>query len=178
MRNIQRRKLRRSSVFSDRKGNAITDTALVAVILIVMFIVCLFGYFTFTNINSDLQADLDMGNESKAIAQDINDRMPSTWDAIIVTALIFFWILVIVASFMIDSHPIFFAISIIILIFVLIAVGLIGNSYEELAADATISAYTASFPMSHWIFTHYLPVIIGVAFSILAVLYMKNRFVG
>jgi hypothetical protein len=166
---------RKIGSISNCKGNAITDS-LVLIVLVFAFI--LFGIIAnmvFNDINTDVQADDDINASVKAKVQDLNTRFPSFFDGLFLFFLILMWALVIVASFNIDAHPIFFIVTIVLLIFVFLVGGEIGNVYEEITADSEISTIAAGFPISNWIMSHFLIVIIVIGFSIVLVLFGKSQ---
>lgn len=173
---MQRRKIRRFGI--GKKGNSVLDSVLVVVFLAIFSIMIIFSYQTFSNINDEIQADPDMSATAKAPMEDYTTRMPSTLDSIFVMAVVLFWILAIVFSFMIDSHPIFFIIMVVVLIAVFVVAMILSNTYQEITSDAEISSFASEFPMMNWIMERFLFVIIAVSFSVGLALYGKNRLMS
>jgi hypothetical protein len=161
-----------------KKGNAIADTALIVVVLFAFFLVIVFGKYAMGELNTMVQLDDDLSNTSKEVSNNFDSTIPQTYDSLIVAALLFFWVMAIVASFMVDTHPIFFVISLIAVTFILIAIGFLSNSYTDIMNDATLGAVATQFTVSHWIFTHYLAVAVAIAISIFTSLFLKNKVLG
>lgn len=159
----------------NKKGNAVIDTLTIVVILFVLVIASFIGKFVFTSINSDIQADDDFNNQTKTLVQEQHDRYSGLLDAVFLLAFVLLWGLILVASFNIDSHPIFFIFSIILLIFVFIVAGYISNAYADFSTDPDMIAVTSTFPMTDWILSHLLLVAVIIGFSVILVLFGKNR---
>ena len=134
------------------------------------------SYNILTDFNADIQADDDINDVAKVKMQTMEDSYPSTMDYLFLTALILFWIFAIVSSFLVDTHPVFLIISVILLVIVLIVGAEISNSYEELSEETLFS--TGDFPITHYILSHLVIVILFIAFSILIALYAKTRAGG
>lgn len=161
-----------------KKANVGIETVLIIVVLLGIAIIMPIAYMTLSDINTDIQADDDLSNETKEVSNDLYLRMPSFLDGLFVFVLVLLWILVVATSLFIDSHPVFFVISIILLIFVLFVGAVAGNTYEEFMADTDMAVYTGTFPMTYWLMTHFIPVIIVIAFSVVIALFAKNKFMG
>jgi len=113
--------------------------------------------------------------EGQASLDVINDRYPALFDGLFLFVFIGLWIMTLVASFMIDSHPIFFAISLVLFIIVLIGSVYIGNFYEEIITDSSFNDAYEDFPATHFILTNLLMFSIVIGTSIMLVLYGKSR---
>jgi len=169
------KKRKSSNLRFHKSGNAVIDTIMVIIVIVVLGIVSMITYKAFGDIKPDILAEMNSA-EAQDTLNESYDRFPSTLDNIFLLAFFLLWGLVIVASFMIDSHPIFFIITFILLVFVIIAGVMLGNFYEELFQDSDLAEMPASFPATNWILTHMLAIGIVVAFSIAIVLFGKNKF--
>lgn len=158
-----------------KKGNVFLDTMTFIIILIVFGLFCFIGYKIFTDFNNDIQSDPDISDVAKAKMAVMQSNYPSLMDYLFLTVLILFWIAVIVSSFLIDTHPVFFILSIFLLIIVLIVGAELSNSYEELVTENGDVFIIAQFPIIHWVLSHLVAVIITIAMSIVIALYAKNR---
>lgn len=167
------------SIFSsNKKGNVILDSSFVAIVIVIFAVISILAYTIFGDLNTDIQSDTSLDELTQNTSGGLYNRFTATFDSGIVMALILFWILTLVATFMIDTHPAFFIVSVIILIFLFIACVMLGNSYEEMMQDADLSASATSFTMTHFILTHYLIFIVIMSMSILLMLYMKNKYLS
>jgi Ca2+/Na+ antiporter len=107
---------------------------------------------------------------------DLHTSFPSVFDSVFLVAMILFWIATIVASFMIDSHPIFFVATLLLLIFTIFFSAIVSNTFSEVTADESINA--DEFPITRFIM-EYLPYfLLFIGFSVAIVLYGKYKREG
>lgn len=156
------------------KGQLFVDLPLFILILFIFAVGSIVAMLILSNINTEVQADADISATAKASLQQNTTTLPTTLDNIVVFMLVLFWVLLLVSSFMIDSHPVFFIIMFILLIVVLVIIMVIGNTYQDLAADSDLSSTAALFPMTGWIFQHILLTCIVIGMSALIALYAKR----
>ncbi len=161
-----------------KKGNVVLDGAMVVVMLTVLSLMMFFGYQMFSDLNTDLQADADLSTEAKAKVQTVYDVYPSTFDGLFMLAMILLWGLVIVASFMVDAHPIFFIFTVLLLVFILFIGAEMSNVFNEVTTDAELNAYRSSFPMTVFLMEHLLLLICVIGGTVLLALYGKSRMEG
>lgn len=166
--------MRRSSALTCRKGNAILDTLMVMVVIFAFSIISMVVFKAFSEINTDIQADDELSNETKEISGTLHDRFPSLFDGLFIFIFVMLWIVVIVASFNIDSHPIFMVVSVILLAIVLLLGAMISNTYDDIVGDDDFSSSTTEFPMSNFVLSHLVQFILGIGTTIIIVLYGKN----
>jgi len=165
--------MKKSHLGLNCKANAGADTILFISIIFIMALAAPIGYFAFNEINTELQSDPDATLEAKDTVQTLYSSYPSFMDGTIVFVFVLLWIFVIVASFMIDSHPIFFVISLLLIVFLVYISAELANGYEEIMQDETLGAFNV-FPMTKWIIGHLPIVALIVGASILVVLFGKN----
>lgn len=163
--------------FKGKKGNAIIDTL---VIIVIMFIIAIFVVSFWKGVKpvqEDLMAEFNESgyNQSARAIAVTHDVYPSFWDGAFVFIFFGLWLSAIISAFLVDSHPIFFFIMIIILVPILVVGMVLGNTYEEYMNDSEYSTYKSSFPMTYWIMTHMLPITIIVGVSIGISLYAKDK---
>jgi len=166
---------RKTLILNCKKGNAVLDTALVLVVIFAFAILSILGYNTFNNLYDDISSD-DISDESQTALDEVHNRYPAVLDGLMFFLFIGMWAMVIIASFMIDTKPIFFILSVILVLFIVIAGIFLGNFFEEYFQDAEISTVSSSFPMSVFLLSNMLYVGIAIGFSIIIVLFAKSRF--
>jgi len=158
-----------------KKGNAVLDGITVMIVLLVFVVAIFVGNLMLNSINTDIQSDSTLSTETKQVVSDKQKSYADLFDALFLLVFILIWAAVLVASFMIDTHPIFFAFTVIIMIFVFILAAYLGNVYEDFSTDPEISGIASAYPMTGLIMNNLLTVIIVVGFSITIVLYSKTR---
>lgn len=159
--------------FKRKRGNAVLDVILIIIVLFTLGLIIVIGNDAFVPLYGDVVNDTTFSNESQTVAQDHLNTDTSLWDNIFIMVFVLLWIGALLASFMIDSHPIFFVLTLILLIGVIIAAGILANAYEELGEDSLINA--SSYPKTTFILTNLLTFVIAIGLSIGLVLFAKNR---
>lgn len=166
---------RKGLTLKSKRGNTALDVILVLVALFGLAIFSVIGFVIFNDINTDLQAEADLSTTTKTTVSDLNTRYPSFMDGAFILALILLWALVVVASFNIDTHPIFF-IFMVILLGVLLFVGAeVSNVFQDITADTEYNSAMDSFPMTSFVMNNLLMFIIAIGASSLLALYGKSR---
>ena len=158
-----------------KKGSGILDTIMVMIVLFAFAIVAIFSGYILNDINTDIQANPDMNNESKEVLDDMNTNFTSWFDNGFLFMFILLWILVLVASFMVDSHPIFFIVTVLIFAFVLFTGAIISNTFEEVTEDPEMLTESSQYTKMNFIFTHFVAFLIAIAFSVAFVMFAKTK---
>lgn len=158
-----------------KRGNALIDSVLIVVVLFVLAIGGLYGSMVIDEVNTDIQADPDIGAEAKNVTGTLNSNYIPLMDNLFIFAFVLFAVFTVISVFMLDSHPIFFIISVILLVAVLIVSMLLGNAFEEIMQDPEITSYSNQFTYTSWIMEHIVMVVIGLAAMVLTALYVKMR---
>lgn len=162
-------------IFLNSKGNAFLDTLTVLITIFVFGVITIFGYTLLSNFNDDLQTS-DVSNLTKVQVDNLTTDYPSFMDYAFITALVLLWIASIIFSFMVDSHPIFLVITVILLLFVMFMGGILSNSYNFISEESGFSS--ASFPITNFVLNNLLLVVVFFGVSISVSLYAKNRSGG
>lgn len=173
--NQQKSKRKKSLLRCSKKGNVTADSMLFLIVMFGFGIAIFLGYFVLDAVNTDIQAIDDLGNETKDTVATLHSNYPSTFDSLFALAFGLMWLFVVIASWMIDSNPIFFAIVLVVLVGLLMVAGTLTNVYEDLTLDDEFGSLATNFPMMNFIAGHFIEVIIAISMSIAIVLYGKSR---
>lgn len=161
--------------FKNKKGNIVWDGLTFIVILLVVGIVWVTAALSLDEINTDMQSEPDLSTEAKAHISDYNSSFTDTYDNLFLFAFVLLVIFLIISVFMINSHPIFLVISIILLIAVFVVAGFAANAYDDFASEDDIAPYANQFTFTSWIMRHLIEVMIGIVFIMAIVLFAKTK---
>lgn len=162
-----------------KKGNIILDMILALVIIMVFAFSIFFGYMLLDNVNTSFQADPDLSTEAKAVISNYHADYPSSFDGAFLMFIILLWVFFLISTFFLDSHPIFFIIFLILVVFVLITSMVINNVwYETITGTAEFTVYESSFPIIMWYFDNILTIWIVISCSCLVTLFAKSKIDG
>lgn len=153
------------------RGNVINEGYFIVVSLFIVLMVFAGAWIGFKDSYTDIQGALTQ-TEAQQMHQDYNTRMPATLDSIIIFVLTLLWVGSIALSFFIDTHPVFFIFTILLLVGVFIVGGILSNTYTAIAVDMGIDG---DMPMSYYVFDHLIEFILGFTFSIALSLYAKSK---
>ncbi len=160
-----------------KRGNAVLDTMIIVLILVSLALVMIVIYKAYSEMNTNLQEQDALGEKTKATLSNVNTNFPIIMDNVFIFALFLVWVFGIIASFMIDSHPIFFVITLVLLV-VLCFIGVyISNAYQTIALDENLIDTIDMFPKINFILSNLLVVILIFGFTIAVSLFAKNRFI-
>ena len=159
--------------YSNKRGQTIFDTIMLLIVLFILAAAAIVGAMVFSGVNDEIQADTDISTEAKTAMTTVNDGYSNWFDAAILSALIFFWALLLITSFMIDTHPVFFIVTVVLLLAVFVVSMYIANAYEELATDEDLSSFADKFPFTTFIFQNLLKIMIVIGLSTGVALYAK-----
>ena len=159
----------------NRKGNIPAESLTILLILFIMVVGGIFAAQVFDEVNTDIQADDSMSNESKTTAGDLQGRFSATMDNAILFAFVLLVIFVIVSVFLLDTHPIFFIITVIALIMFFLVGMILANSFDDMMNEDEIAPYANEFTFTNWLFSHLVEVLIAVGFIIGTAMYVKLR---
>lgn len=120
-----------------------------------------------------LSSPLNQSEEAVAALNSSNDLIEK-FDYIWLTIFVGLILGILISSFLIDVHPVFIPIWIILMgISVLIGV-IMNNVYADFVANATLNASADLSPFANFIISHYVSVIIGVGILSMILIFAKT----
>ncbi len=128
----------------------------------------------FNNFETIITDDTTFGNDSVTAITAGSDQIASIWDKAFLFAVVILWISLIGSSFFIDATPAFFVITLILLFGVFYVGGIIANVWGEVSDDTELVA-TGEFPITTWVFEHFLAVITAIALTSGIALFAKSQ---
>jgi len=158
-----------------KKSNAILDSLMTVVVLLVIAVSTVMVWNVWKDLSPSLYEEVSGNAEATASLDVVENKYTSVMDGAFLFIFIGLWLTTLVASWMIDTHPIFFVVSLILFVFVLGLSVYIGNFYEEFITSEDMNETYQYFPATHYIMTNLLIVTIIIGASIMIVLYGKSR---
>jgi|2_EtaG_2_1085320.scaffolds.fasta_scaffold94471_2 hypothetical protein len=161
-----------------KKGNAILDVIFIIIFIFGFALSTIIGYKFFLDINEDLQDQDTFNNQSKEILNDLEGKYPSLFDGAFLVILIFLWIAGIVASFMVDTNPIFLVATVVMMVFVLFLATVFSNAYEEVTDNDGLYSATQEFPITDFLMGNLYTIALIMGMTIIIVLFGKFKAGG
>ena len=148
------------------------------VILFALAVVILIGAKLASEFSDALGGSDLMGDRGKNVMTGILDKYNTLFDYAFLAMLVLFWAATIISVFFLDTHPIMFAISLLMLLFVFICAAVFSNVFYEVAMSSSLRGEAAQFPILMSIMNNYLVIAIFMGFSMLGAMYAKSKFGG
>ena len=158
-----------------KKGNIDIEVIYLMLILFIFVIAMFSGNYILGDLNEDIQADPEMGNQTKAMMSQATSDYPAIMDNGFMIIFVLCWIVVLIAADFIDTHPVFLIVTIILMILLIIVAAILGNYYEEFNSEGDFANMGDSFPMAHYVMSHLVLFFFLMSVSVALVLYGKRR---
>jgi hypothetical protein len=153
------------------------DIIWVAFIGAVLLITIIFAYVIWSAINTNIQGSEAFDTGSKAISQVTTDKLNGTMDAFFILIWFAFYLFALISAWFIDTHPIFFFLSIFVLVIILVALTpLVKATQEMLTSDVILaSSWTSQFPIMAFCVQNFFAIIVAQAMLLVIIMYAKTR---
>lgn len=153
----------------------VMDTITVILIIVISMISIVFGYKIISAVNVEVQDMDSLPSESKAAFNVVEDKYKSSLN----TGFLLLWfgafIAALISAWFIDTNPVFFFLSLLILIIIFVAAVPIVNVTEAILTSSMLSSETAEFPIILWFIANFYKIIVVQGVIILITLYAKMR---
>ena len=158
--------------FRKNKKGSLADLLWIGVVLLVISVTILITYKVYDEIDTKIQAQDAMPARSKTASTQIKGHFSGVLDNTFLFLTITLALMAFVLAALVRIHPIFFVFFIIMLALVIFLAGVFSNIYQEMAGQEELTAIADDLTFISLIMT-YLPLLVGVFGSILAVVMYK-----
>jgi len=119
--------------------------------------------------------DEELTGETNTTYQDVESRTPASFDSMFMIIFVLFWVGAIILAFFVDTHPIWFILSVIGLIAILMVAGVMANTFVELNDSLIEEGMSSNMPMMLYVMEHLVQFIVGIVFTIFISLFAKSK---
>jgi hypothetical protein len=134
------------------------------VVLFALGLIWVTSFFTQSLLNTQIQAEPSLSNESKAVMQEQTNAMPSVFDSGVGFVMVLIFIITMGMAYKAPSNPVL----LIALLLVIVALGVVGmifsNVWDNVMSDSSLSNYAVSFPITNFLLTNFLVVVLVISF--------------
>jgi len=155
-----------------KKGSAL-DLILVGSVMLFLAITVLFGFKIMSSFNSEIQTKAVIPNQAKVASNELNEFYPGVIDNSFLLLAIGLSIGALILAALVRISPIFIALFIVALIFIILMAGVMSNIYQGMAENTALQAEADQLIFISNIM-EYLPLIVGVFGGILSVIMYKS----
>lgn len=160
---------------SSKRASGIGDIIFIFIIMFVLALVIITIQPVRREMETEFLNDTSINETAKDFLEDTNKMQENFWDNMGVIILVFLTLVLMVSSYFIDSHPVFFVVFVLLAIFFLVVAAIMSNAYIELSVDSDLASSVAVYPKINWIMSKWPFVILIQAVLVGMVLYTKFR---
>lgn len=155
------------------------DIINIFIIGVVLIVTIVFAYKVMTAFNTNIQASDTFDAPSKAIHEEVKQKFEGTMDSFFILTWFAFYIFALISAWFIDTHPLFFFLSIIVLVVILVAIAPMVKVTEEIVSSTELlsTGWSSQFPIMYFVVQNFYAIIVAQAMLLLIVLYAKSRSV-
>lgn len=158
------------------KGD-ITEIIYGTVLIFITAIVILIMYKVMIAWNDNVQDNDLLGVRGSGYLQTHTDSYPATFDAIFTFLLVGVGLILLVSSFMVKSHPIFFVVTFLIFLMFIVMWSVMANTYDDFANASELQELREEFVMMEYLMRNF-PFIMLVLSSLVAVIQFAKDYGG
>jgi hypothetical protein len=156
------------------KKGYVQDFLLFSLILFIFGIVIVVGFKLIDGINTNYQAT-DASSGAKTIMGDNTARFVTVFDWLFLTVFVLLMIAIFAGFFLLNTHPAFYFIVVILLAFMLIPIGILSNAFDTFGSSDSVSTEAQQFQITDFIFSKYALFFGAFAFIGVVVLFAKFK---
>jgi len=157
-----------------KKGNIFFEGITILVVVVVFVILAVVGNNVYDSVNTEIQADPDVSTEAKDMLGERTTEYPKIIDGMVVFLIVGLWIAAVAFAYFIETSPLFFIISVILLVIVLVIGAILSNAFQELTTEEGLTDAPTAFPMSYFIISHIVETLLVITISIAIALFAKQ----
>lgn len=176
----KRRKVLKLTLGFKKRGSIFLDMIVIVVILFVVAIIFGAAYYIKTEAYIPIMEEFNESGDTQSaeILEISYDRSDQLYDGILVFFIIGLFVVSWISAFILDAHPIFAVIILLLCGGVLFVGMLLTNTYEQLATEGAFTVLRTNFPLSYYVFSHWLIVGIVYLMSVGGIIYAKNQYMS
>ncbi len=165
--------IRKALLTSSKKGQA-QELLFYGVMLFILGITILIGFRLITDINDSIQDSSVFSATGKSLVNDFQSRFGVIFDSVYVLAMVVLSIVLIATVLTIDTSPIFFMLSVISFLAVLMVNAILANVLDDIGRNTNLASFYNDLPMMQFIANHWMAIIVVVGFVTLMAFYTKR----
>ena len=106
--------------------------ALWIIIVIALIIAIPFGFRIWSGVNDEIQSSDNFNADTKAVAQNMTEKMPGYWDGGFLILVFMIYIAILISVWFVDIHPVYVALSLLSVILLIVVGGIANNITEQI----------------------------------------------
>jgi hypothetical protein len=158
----------------NRKGS-LFDLVSVALVLVFFALSGIVGLLIVQNFNDSFSETTELSEDTRDLMDSNEARFPAMLDNAFLTILILSWVYLLVAGYLLNTNPVFLVVGIVFVLLALIVVPILANLYSDVSGTSMFSEAADSLPITNWIMSNVLVVMIVMSVTVLLSTYAGFR---
>ncbi len=158
----------------NKKANTALEVTFILVILISLIVMFPIIYSQLSPFITSFASSTGYSASDSAGLLNFNDRLPRMLDNIFLMVLVLFWIGGALLAYFVDTHPVFFGFSVLLIIVVLYTALFLGNFVDDFMNTDAVSLARENMPIITFVSSHILEFMIAIAFTMLLALFGRT----
>lgn len=169
--------MKRNALRTRLNKKGITDIIYVVITGIVIILTIVIGYKIMTAFNNQIQDTESITVEAKEIYSITKEKYEGTMDTFFIMVYFIIYIAALISAWFIDTHPVFFVLSVIVLVLLLVGIVPMVKMTEEMVSQSELldTGWTNQFPIMSFVVNHFFAIIVIQAMLLIIVMYAKTR---
>jgi hypothetical protein len=153
----------------------IGDVMTILIFTFIMGLTIMVGYLLLSSWNTQVQASDSMGTIAQDLTQDQTTKYPGLWDGLFGVIFIGMSLASAISAYFIDTHPIVFALCLVILAVFIIVGAVLSNTYNAIETSGIFASFASSFRLMHYVLNNLGMYAAVEGFLIMIALFTKAR---
>jgi hypothetical protein len=158
---------------NSKRGN-LGDIVFIMVFVFVLGLIIFISATLLGKINAQIQGGDMLSARGAAIIDRADNRFAGTFNTVWFIVFIGMWVATLVSAFFIRSHPVFYFVSLFVLIIFVLLAGILGNAFDDIASSEGMSEYSDSFTIINWFMGRFGAVIAVMSVVVAVILFNKG----
>ena len=156
------------------KKGYVQDFLLFGIVLFTVAIIIIAGSRLMTSFNDKWQVT-DAGVDAKGIMGDNAGRFTTIWDYAFLSIFVFFVLAIFASFFVLNTHPAFYFVVVILLGFMLIPIAILSNTWDDYSTSTSVASDAAGFNIMDFLLGNWALIFGTLGFLGLVVLFAKFK---
>jgi len=157
-----------------KKKGSFGDLFYIVIIMSLMAFFFVIGWMMQSKVNTEFQNNDDIAATGKSMMQDSTDRFVNTFDNLFLTVFVALYIGSLILAWQVDVSPVFYFLSIIVFVVLIILSAVYGNAFYTFSENANISTYASDFKIITLIMNNFVEVMVVMGFGLAGVMYART----
>ncbi len=157
------------------KKGIVVDAIFLIVVVFMFAFMAVIGYLVMSKFNDSMQGDKQAPDLAKSMSQKFTSRYVALFDYGFLTLLVLLFVVTLVSGMMFETHPAFYVISFLLMVFLVIVMAVFGNTFYDFRNNSNIAPYASQFVIIPFVMDHFVAILVVLLMVISVVTYARMQ---